>query len=52
MWSSDGESIFLNQNLRMIYIESLNNDDILSVILEIKREGAIKTKMRCLFKHH
>ena len=40
MWSSDGETLFLNQNLRMIL--SLNTDDVLSVILKIERENAMK----------
>ena len=40
MWSSDIESLFLNQNLRMIL--SLNTDDVLSVILKIERENAMK----------
>ena len=31
MWSSDGENIFLNHD-----IESLNTDDVLSVVLKIE----------------
>ena len=41
MWSSDGESIFLNQNLKMIL--SLNTDAVLSVILKIESENAMKS---------
>ena len=41
MWSSDGESIFLNQNLKDD-IERLNTDDVLGVILKIERENAMK----------
>ena len=37
MWSSDGENIFLNHD-----IESLNTDDVLSNVLKIERENAIK----------
>ena len=39
MWSSDGESIFLNQIKDDI--ESLNTDDVLSV-LKRERENAMK----------
>ena len=38
MWPSDGENIFLNHD-----IESLNTDDVLSVVLKIERENAIKS---------
>ena len=48
MWSSDGESLFLNQNLRMIL--SLNTEDVLSVILTIERENAMKPHFN-LFKN-
>ena len=47
MWSSDGESLFLNQNLRMIL--SLNTEDVLSVILTIERENPMKPHFN-LFK--
>ena len=36
MWSSDGESIFLDD------IERLNTDDVLGVILKIERENAME----------
>ena len=52
MWSSDGESIFLNQNLRMIL--SLNTDDVLCVILKIEMENAMKPNFPLkfyVFKH-
>ena len=38
MWSSDGESIFLNQNVRMI----------ISVILKIERENAMNPQSKHL----
>ena len=48
MWSSDIESLFLNQNL----ILSLNTEDVLRVILTIERENALKPNFSLMsFKH-
>ena len=51
MWASDGESIpvFLNQNLRIIYIESLNTDDVVSVNVKIEMENAMKPNFHLKF---
>ena len=43
MWSSDGESIFLDD------IERLNTDDVLGVFLKIERENAIEPNFNIKF---
>ena len=48
MWSSDGESIFLNHNLKED-IERLNTDDVLGVILKIERENAMEPNFNIKF---
>ena len=48
MLSSDGESIFLNHNLKDD-IEKLNTDDVLGVILKIERENALEPNFKIKF---
>ena len=48
MLSSDGESIFLNHNLKDD-IERLNTDDVLGVILKIVGENAVELNFKIKF---
>ena len=49
MWSSDGDREQISQSKFKDDIERLNTDDVLSVILKIERENAMKPNFNLKF---